>query len=240
MCGRIRSWDGSRRQSAAAEHVLDGETYGRELLSVLGSLYREGALVVAAARPASDSNGGAPLAECHRLKRSACFQDDPLDNAGADTERPGNLEDTVTLRPEFPDRRLDGRLDPSPVELRAVLTCPRQPGVHALPIYASFKFRKYAQHLEHGLARGGRGIEPLLTQKKINVLSWRPCRIPRRSVSDRPKRSTDPRLRPCRTSLRSALVIVSRPGACSCPWLQKCRRPRRYGRVPAGSLRHRL
>jgi hypothetical protein len=28
-------------------------------------------------------------------------------------------------------------------------------------------------------------------QKKINFLSCRPCKIPSRSVSDRPKRSTD-------------------------------------------------
>jgi len=47
-----------------------------------GPCTREGA----AARPTSDSNDG-------YLRRSAGFQDDPLDNTGTDTERPGNLED---------------------------------------------------------------------------------------------------------------------------------------------------
>src|ERR1700722_251398 len=74
---------------------------------------------------------------------SGGLQDDPLDNAGADAERPGNLEDVVTFGPQFPYRRLDRRLDPSPAELRTVLTCPRQPGVNALPNYTSFKFRKH-------------------------------------------------------------------------------------------------
>jgi hypothetical protein len=57
---------------------------------------------------------------------SGGFQDDPLDNAGADAERPGDLEDAVTFGPQFPYRRLDGRLDPSPAELRtpANLTAP--------------------------------------------------------------------------------------------------------------------
>ena len=75
---------------------------------------------------------------------SGGLQDDPLDNAGADAERPGDLEDAVTFGPQFSYRRLDRRLDPSPAELRAVLTCPRQPGVNALANYASFKFRKHA------------------------------------------------------------------------------------------------
>ena len=45
---------------------------------------------------------------------SGGLQDDPLDNAGADAERPGNLEDAVTFGPQFPYRRLDRRLDPTP------------------------------------------------------------------------------------------------------------------------------
>jgi hypothetical protein len=130
---------------------------------------------VAAARPTSDSNDldGAPAAECHRLTKSGGLRDDPLDNAGADTERPGSLENAVTFGPQFSYRRLDRRLDPSPAKLRTVLPCPRQPGVDALPYYAAFKFRKHAQHLEHGLTRGGRGIEPLLMQRKINAFDGR-------------------------------------------------------------------
>jgi hypothetical protein len=43
-------------------------------------------------------------------------------NASADAEPPGDFQDTVTLA-----HLLDGRLNRSPAEFRAVLTCPRQP-----------------------------------------------------------------------------------------------------------------
>jgi hypothetical protein len=75
-------------------------------------------------------------------ERSYGLKDNPLDDAGADAKRPTNLEDTVALGSEFPYPGLHGRLDLPPAELRAVLTCPRQPGVNALPNYASFKFHK--------------------------------------------------------------------------------------------------
>ena len=76
--------------------------------------------------------------------QSGGFQDHPLDDAGADAECPGDLENAVTFGAQFSYRRLDGRLDPSPAELRAVLTCPRQPGINPLTNYAAFKFRKHA------------------------------------------------------------------------------------------------
>ena len=78
------------------------------------------------------------------VRQSGDLQDDPLDNAGADAKRPGDLEDAMTFGPQFPYRRLDRRLDSTPAELRAVLTCPRQSGVNALTNYAAFKFRKHA------------------------------------------------------------------------------------------------
>ena len=74
-------------------------------------------------------------------------------------------EYAVTLGSLFSYRCLDGRLDPSPAELRAVLTCPREPGVDALPNYAALKFRKHAEHLKHCLAGGRRRIEPLLVKE---------------------------------------------------------------------------
>jgi hypothetical protein len=66
----------------------------------------------------------------------------PSVDAGADTERPGNLENTVTFGPEFPYRRLDRRLDPSPAKFRAVLTCPRQPGVKRAPELCPVQIRR--------------------------------------------------------------------------------------------------
>jgi hypothetical protein len=92
------------------------------------------------------------------VPKSGGLQDHPLDNAGADAKRPGDLEDAITFGPRISYRRLDGRLDSSPAELRAVLTCPRQPGVDAFPNYAAFEFRKHA--LEHGLARSDRERGP--------------------------------------------------------------------------------
>jgi hypothetical protein len=88
-----------------------------------------------------------------------------LDDAGANTKRPTNLEDTVALGSEFPYLSFDGRLDLPPAELRAVLTCPREPGLDALLNYASFKFCKYAEHLEHCLAGGRRRVESLLVKE---------------------------------------------------------------------------
>ena len=78
------------------------------------------------------------------VRQSGDLQDHPLDNAGADAKRPGDLEDAVAFGPQFPYRRLDRRLDSTPPELRAVLTRPRQSGVDAFPNYAAFKFRKHA------------------------------------------------------------------------------------------------
>jgi hypothetical protein len=40
--------------------------------------------------------------------------DDPLDNAGADTERPANLEDAVTIGSQLQYARFDGSFDPTP------------------------------------------------------------------------------------------------------------------------------
>jgi hypothetical protein len=57
---------------------------------------------------------------------SGGLQDDPLDNAGADAERSGDLKDAVTFGPQFSYRRLDRRLDPSSAKFRAVLACPRR------------------------------------------------------------------------------------------------------------------
>jgi hypothetical protein len=75
-------------------------------------------------------------------------------------------EYAVTLGSLFSYRCPDGRLDPSPAELRAALTCPREPGVDALPNYAALKFRKHAEHLKHRLAGGRRRrIEPLLVKE---------------------------------------------------------------------------
>jgi hypothetical protein len=50
-----------------------------------------------------------------------------LDNARADAQRPADLEDAITVGPEFSYSRFDRRLNLSPAELCAVLTCTRQP-----------------------------------------------------------------------------------------------------------------
>jgi hypothetical protein len=114
-----------------------------------------------------------------------------LDDAGANTERPGDLEDAVTLGSLFSYRCLDGRLDPSPAELRAVLTCPREPGVDALPNYAAFKFPQTRRASETSPYPQWSRYRAPVGAKKVNSLSCKDCKIPSRSVSDRPNRSTD-------------------------------------------------
>jgi hypothetical protein len=74
-------------------------------------------------------------------------------------------DQSVALGSEFPYPGLHGRLDPPPAELRAVLTCPREPGLDALLNYAALKFCKYAEHLEHRLAGSRRRVESLLVKE---------------------------------------------------------------------------
>jgi hypothetical protein len=44
------------------------------------------------------------------------------------------------------------------------------PGIHTFPDVAALELREVAQHLEHGLARAGRRVEPLLVQEEIDAL----------------------------------------------------------------------
>ncbi len=46
----------------------------------------------------------------------------------------------------------------------------RQAGLEVLDDHGALKFGKYAHHLEHGLARRRRSIEPLLVQVEIDAL----------------------------------------------------------------------
>jgi hypothetical protein len=78
------------------------------------------------------------------LRALGSLRYDPLDYAGADTQGPADLEDAVTLGPEFPYSCLDRRLYASPAELRAVLASSRQARIYALTNYPAFKFRKHS------------------------------------------------------------------------------------------------
>jgi hypothetical protein len=77
---------------------------------------------------------------------SGGLSNNSLDNAGANPKRPADLKDAIALGPEFSYSRFYTRLNLSPTQLYAVLTCTREPGVDALPNYAALKFRKYTEH----------------------------------------------------------------------------------------------
>ena len=77
-------------------------------------------------------------------------------------------------------------------------------------------------------------------QKKINAFSCKPCKIPSRSVSDRPNRSTDQAATMSNLFALTALIIESSPGRLSLPLAPEMPASSYTDNVPAESFRHRL
>jgi hypothetical protein len=60
-------------------------------------------------------------------------------------------------------------LNSAPAEFRSFRPCSGKPSVDAFANDAAFELSEDAEHLEHGFASGGRGVEPLLVKEQINA-----------------------------------------------------------------------
>ena len=97
--------------------------------------------------------------------RGLLASDHALHGAGADAELAGYLQNAVAFGAKLVDAFFDLGIYARPAKRNALGLGPRKPGVDALANDAALKFGEHAQHLEHGLAGGGRRIEPLLVQE---------------------------------------------------------------------------
>ena len=115
-------------------------------------------------------------------------------------------------------RCFDRGFDPPRPSLVPFALALREPSVDALTDDAALELGEHAKHLKHRLAGGGRGVETLLMQEEIDALVVEAaCKILSRSVSDRPKRSTDQAATTSNSFALTAFSMASRPGRLSRP-----------------------
>jgi hypothetical protein len=95
--------------------------------------------------------------------------EDPLNDAGAETQRFADPVNTVPFSPQFQDARFNRGSDAASTQLCALCLCASQASVHSLANDAPLEFGKYAEHLEHRLAGGRRSVEALLMEKQIDA-----------------------------------------------------------------------
>jgi hypothetical protein len=117
--------------------------------------------------------------------------DNALHGAGADAELAGYLQDAVAFGAKQLDAFFDLGINARPAKRNALGLGPRYSHVDALANDAAFELGEYAQHLEHGLARGCRSIKPLLGERNRSTtlttstrmeVDWLQCR---RSMAER-------------------------------------------------------
>ena len=95
--------------------------------------------------------------------------EDPLNDAGAEPQRFADPVNTVAFGPQFQNARLDRAPYTASPQLCALGLCARETSIDALPNDTPLELGKHAEHLEHRLARGRRGVEALLMEKQIDA-----------------------------------------------------------------------
>src|ERR1700738_2626129 len=113
---------------------------------------------------------------CHSIpsRWPRLLLENTLHHTGADAKLPADLEDAVAVGLQFKNSRFHSGLNATPAELGPIRPGARQTGVHPLSNDPSLELSKYAQHLKHRLAGGGRGIKALLMEEQINALVMKP------------------------------------------------------------------
>ena len=104
------------------------------------------------------------------FESSACGHDS-LHDTDAHAKVTSNRFDAFTLLPGYPDGLLFGRGNSWPTEGLAGSLGALPAGTPPLLNHPALEFREYASHLKHRLACRGGGVDALLMQIQVDILS---------------------------------------------------------------------